>query len=244
MDEMKQSARIEILLRQAATQRDKLLRKVPALSMARQGILTDCLAREFPVETALRGAATKRDQLLPLYRSGIPRSVESILHRRLDAFQAAGLVGASRKLDGLKPSSLSIQQLRADGDRMSNLGDRLSLWLTFFRLRLGIVLTGCAVIVAVLLWLGTWGASSRRNATLPDAPRVDEVNIDSGTELFLRKISIRPFNLDTNEPASLQASFVANSAMHLADGIEAPLGLRLDLPVRAILMEHSLARTP
>ena len=89
MDEMKQSARIEILLRQAATQRDKLLRKVPALSMARQGILTHCLAREFFVETALRGAATKRDQLLPLCRSGIPKSVESILHRRLDASQAA-----------------------------------------------------------------------------------------------------------------------------------------------------------
>ena len=244
MDEMKQSARIEILLRQAATQRDKLLRKVPALSMARQGILTDCLAREFLVETAFRGAATKRDQLLPLYQSGMPKSVESILHRRLDASQAAGLVGASRKLDGLKPSSLSMQQLRADGVQISAWANCTSGWLKLFRSPPAISLSACAMIIAAIFCFGRWRTSSLRHAELPSTPRLDEVNIDSGTELFLRKISIRPFNLDTNEPASLQASFVASSAIHLADGIEAPLGLRLDLPVRAILMEHSLARTP
>jgi hypothetical protein len=100
------------------------------------------------------------------------------------------------------------------------------------------------MIIAAILCFGGWRTSSLRQAELPSTPRLDEVDIDSGTKLFLRKISIRPFNLDTNEPASLQASFVANSAMHLADGIEAPLGLRLDLPVRAILMEPSLAKTP
>jgi hypothetical protein len=80
------------------------------------------------------------------------------------------------------------------------------------------------------------------------------MNIDSGAildrwpigrgDLFTRRVSIRPFNLNTDEPASLQASFLANSGVRLADGIEAPLGLRLDLPVRAILMEDGLARTP
>jgi len=63
-------------------------------------------------------------------------------------------------------------------------------------------------------------------------------------ELFTRPASIRAFNLETNEPASLQASFLANSRVHLGDENAAPLGLRLDLPVRAIFLEDSLARTP
>jgi hypothetical protein len=244
MDEMRQSAEIENALRQVAKQRDKMLRKVPALSPARQAILTDCLAREFPLETALRGAATKRDQLLPLYRSGIPTSVESILHRRLDALQAAGLARGPRKLDGLKPSSLSMQLLGGDGVLISDLVNRSAVWLTFFRSPPAISLMACAMIITAVLCFGSWRTSSLRHAVRPSAPRLDEVKIDSGTELFTRKISIRPFNLNTNEPASLEASFVANNGMHFADGIEAPLDLRLDLPVRAILIEDSLARTP
>jgi hypothetical protein len=223
MDEMKQNAGIENALRQVAKQRDKMLRKVPALSPARQAILADCLACEFPLETALRGAATKRDQLLPLYRSEIPTSVESILHRQLDALKAAGLARPPQKLDGL---------------------NRTSAWLTFFRSPPGISSTACAMIIAAVLCYGSWRTWSLRHAVRPNPPRLDEVNVDSGTELFTRKISIRPFNLNTNEPASLEASFVANNGMHFADGIEASLDLRLDLPVRAILIEDSLARTP
>jgi hypothetical protein len=236
MDEIKQSAGIENVLRQVAKHRDKLLRKVPTLSPACQAILTARLAREFPLETALRGAATKRDQLLPLDRSGIPQSVESML--------AAGLARFPRKLDGLKPSSSSMQQLRGGVVPISDLVDRTSAWLKSFRSLPGILLTACAVIIAVIFCFGSWRTSSLRHAVLPNTPRLDEVNIDSGTELFTRRISIRPFNLNTSEPASLQASIVANSGMHFDDGIEAPLNLRLDLPVKAILMEDSLARTP
>jgi hypothetical protein len=244
MDETKQRSRMEILLQRVAKQRDKLLRKVPALSLARQAILTDCLAREFPVETALRGAARKRDQLLHLYRLAIPKSVESILHRRFDAFQAAGLVGASRKLDGLKPSSLSMQQLRGERVQIPDLVNCTSGWLKLFRSPLAISLTACAVIAAAVLCFGRWRPSSLRYAERPNTPRLDEVNIDSGTELFTRKILIRPFDLNTNEPASLQASFVTNNSVHFADGIETPFGLRLDLPVRAFLTEDGLSRVP
>jgi hypothetical protein len=243
MDEIKQSAGIENVLRQVAKHRDKLLRKVPALSPARQAILTGCLAREFPLETALRGAATKRDQLLPLNRSGIPPSVESILHRQLDALNASGLARAPRRLDGLKPSSSSKQRLRRGGILISDLVGRTSAWLTFFRSP-GISFTACALIIAALLCFGSWRTSPVHHAVLPNAPRLDEVNVDSGTELFPPRISIRPFNLNTNEPVSLQASIVAKNGMHFDDGIKAALDLRLDLPVRAILMEDSLARTP
>jgi hypothetical protein len=244
MDDMKPRSEIYDALRQVGKRRDELLGQRPTLSFQREAILTGFLAREFLVETELCHASAKRDQLLKLGSPEIPALVESILHGQLDALQPAAMDRAPQKLDGLKPSSLSMPQLRAGGDRMSNVGERLSLWPTFFRLRLGIVLTGCAVMVAALLWLGNWGASSRRNATLPDAPRVEEVNVVSGTELFTRKVSIGPFNLDTNQPASLQAFLLTNRDVHFGDGIDATLGLRLDLPVRAIFMEDSLARTP
>jgi hypothetical protein len=244
MDEIKQSAGIENVLRQVAKHRDKLLRKVPALSPARQAILTDCLAREFPLETALRGAATKRDQLLPPYRSGIPRSVESILHRRLDALDAAGLARAPRRLNGLKRASSAKQRLRRGGILTSDLVRRTSVWLTFFRSPPGISFTACALIIAALLCFGSGRTSSVRHAVLPKAPRPDEVNVNPGTDLFIRRVSIRPFNLNTSEPASLQASIVAINRMRFDDGIKAALDLRLDLPERAILMEGSLARTP
>lgn len=241
MDEMKQSAGIENVLRQVAKQRDRLLRKVPALSPAREAILTDCLAREFPLETALRGAATKRDQLLPLYRSGIPPSVESILHRQLDALNAARFARASL---GLDDSSSPKHRFRRGGILISDLVGRTSAWLTFFRSPPGISFTACALIIAALLCFGSWRTSSVHRAVLLNAPRLDEVNVDSGTDLFPPRISIRPFNLNTNEPVSLQASIVATNAMHFDDGIKAALNLRLDLPVRAILMKDSLARTP
>jgi hypothetical protein len=63
-------------------------------------------------------------------------------------------------------------------------------------------------------------------------------------ELFNRKASIRPFDLNKTEPASLQASFFTNSEMYFADENDARLGLRLDLPMKAFFMEQDLARTP
>ncbi|MEY2528896.1 MAG: hypothetical protein QOJ05_986, partial [Verrucomicrobiota bacterium] len=55
---------------------------------------------------------------------------------------------------------------------------------------------------------------------------------------------IRPFNLNANEPASLQASFLTNSPISLVDGKDGPLGLRLPLSMRTSLTEDNFARTP
>jgi hypothetical protein len=244
MDDMEQAGEIYEALRQVGEQRDKLLGKRPELSAQRRAILTGFLAREFPVEAQLYQATAKRDQLLKLGRPEIPASIESILYRRLDALQPAGIDRPPRKLDGLKPSSLPVQQLRGVGDRTADLGDRLSLWLTFFRSRLGIVVTGSAVAVVVILSFGSRATPTRGIATVPDAPRVDAMNVATGTELFTGQVSIGPFNLNTNQPASLQASLLTNRDVHFGNGIDATLGLRLDPPVRAILVEDSLARTP
>jgi hypothetical protein len=244
MDEMKRDSEIDVALREITKHRDKQLEKSLVLSAVRQASLTRLLTREFPIEAALREAATKRDQLLHLCRSGIPPSAESILHRHLNAIQAARLNSAPRKLDGLKPSSLSMQQLCGDGAHISDLINRTSGWLKYFRSPPRIALTVCAMTIAGFLSVGGWRTPSRRHAVLPNAPHVNEMNIGSETGLFARKVSIGPFNLNTNEPASLQASFLANRSVRLAEGIEAPLGLRLDLPVTAILMNDALARTP
>jgi hypothetical protein len=244
MDEMTKPGEMDETLRELAKQRDKLLGNVPALSPAREAVLKAFLAGKFPVEAALREAATRRDQLLNLHPPRVPAFAESILQRELHALRAKGLHPAPRKLDGLKPSSLSIQQLRDDGVRIADFGGRSSVWSTFCRSLPGIALTACAVIIALVLCFDGWGTP--RSAALPNIPRVDPMNIELGTDLFIRKFSIGPFDLNTKERASLQAqaSLLANREILFSDKIDAPLDLRLDLPGPAILVEDNLARIP
>jgi hypothetical protein len=220
MDEMKKVHEIDDALGKVAKQRDKLLSEV-ALSPARRAVLTDLLLGEFPLEMALRETATKRDELLNPQALEIPASIESTLHRQLGAAEAAR--------EGVRGLRVSVPT-----------------WLRLFRSPLGTVLTVCAMITAALLCFGSWLTPSRHSAeSFPHAPRADiESRVILEAELFTQKVAIGPFNLNTNEPASLQASFFANSGVYLANASEAPLGLRLDLPVRVILTDDGLARTP
>jgi hypothetical protein len=126
-------------------------------------------------------------------------------------------------------------------------------WLRIFRSPLGAVLTACVVSTAAILCVSGWGTAPRHNAAenVPEAAGVNSESVltwdrpsTSRAELFGRRITIGPFNLNTSEPASLEASFVSNRRIQFADGVETPLGLRLDLPVRATLMDDGFARTP
>jgi hypothetical protein len=221
MDETKQRGEIDALLREVATQRDKLLGRVPTLSPARRAVLNDFLPGDHPVEAALRQLASNRDQLLKR-PAAIPASAESILRR----------------------------QLMASNRVMNTPG-----WLRFFRSPLNAALTVCVLIAGAILCFSLLGTALRRTAQNHRHPsKTDAGSIESNTisdrsqmaraELFARKALARPFNLNTNEPASLQASFFANSGISFAEGNVGPLGLRLDLPVRVILTEDVLARTP
>lgn len=233
MDEIKQASEIACALRELAKQRDQLLIGMPTLSPARQAVMSDFLVQEFPVETALREAVTKRDELLNLHPPKIPASVESILQL---------VAGAPARDEALRS--------RAPDWRVM-----APVWLRLFRSPLGRLLTACAIITVAILSFGRWGTPSRHHTeNLPRNPQTDRMNTESGViwdqspmgraELFTRKVAIGPFNLSTSERASLQASFLANSGTYFADGIDAPVTIRLDLPVRAILMEDALARTP
>jgi hypothetical protein len=234
MDEMNQGNEIDGALREIVKRRDGVLGRAPTISPARQTVLSEFLAAEFPVEAALREAATKRDRLLKRGPE-ISWSRESSLLRQLRAAEAARDEARERRVS----------------DRVAN----APAFPSFVRSPLGGGLAASTVIAVTILCFAMWETSSRRNAgNLSDTARPDGGNIDSGmildrsllgqAELFTRTASIRAFNLETNEPASLQASFLANSGIHLADGNAAPLGLRLDLPARAIFLDDILARTP
>lgn len=229
MDEMKQAKEIDKALHEVAKRRDQRLNAVPALSPARRAVLTDFLVGEFPVEAALREAVTKRDQLLNPSPE-IPPPAASALHRQLLA---------------AKPVRDEASGWRAADRRVSDW-----IWLRIFRSLPGAAWLVCAVVTAAVLYFGKWGTPLRHNVeNFPHNPRAAGMNLESGVvleraELFARKAVIGPFNLNTNEPASLQASFVANSGVYFADGAETPLALRLDLPLRAILSDDGLARTP
>jgi hypothetical protein len=232
MDEINQNREIEILLRDVAMQRDKRLGKQPALSVARETTLNDFLAREFPVETALVQAATKRDRLLDLH-AGIPASAEMAMSRHLASGERA-----PHRIQG---GCLSV-------------GAHNAWWLRLCRFPRNAALATC-IFIAAILCFGMWGnPSGHRPENSSRTPQVDGANLESAmtlarlsfgrAELFTRTASIRPFNLDTNEPASLQASFLTNSTISLVDGKEGSLGLRLHLPSRTSFTEDNLARTP
>ena len=233
MDEINQNREIEILLRDVAMQRDKRLGKQPTLSVARETTLNYFLAREFPVETALVQAATKRDRMLDLH-AGIPASAEKAMSRHLASGEPA--------------------PHRIHGEPLSAVAHK-GWWLRFFRFPRSAALMTCILIAVAILCFGTWGNPSRHySESFSRTPQVDGSNLESAMtldrlsfgrrELFTRTASIRPFNLNTNEPASLQASFLQNGTISLVDGKEGPLGLRLHLPMGTSFTEDNLARTP
>lgn len=213
MDEIIGAREIDLAMREVARRRDEALNTAPALSPARRAALTAMVARQFPVEEALYEAAAKRDQALPQIPAKIPAAVESILERHLVAAEA------------------------------TSGGRDAAMWLSQFRLPLATALAACALITAALLALGRWEDSRRDARNRSPMTSVDRISVESAMEPFTRLAAIGPFNLNNPEPASLQVSFLANSRIRFADGNNAPLGLRLDLPVKAALMEDELART-
>lgn len=235
MDKVTQGSGIDDALRELAKKRDELLRKVSPLSPARQAILNSLLIEEFPVEAALRDAAVKRDRLLDLPPSGIPVSAESALH--------TGLADAG-------PVRVATYAWRA-----SDSGSSTPLWLRFFRWPAGAVLTASVMTAAAIVCFDRRETPSPNNArNLPDAPPAERLNIDARVkldrspigraELFARQAAIAQFSLSTSEPASLQIAFLTNRGVYLAEGDQASLGIRLDLPARLTLLEDDLARIP
>jgi hypothetical protein len=233
MDKMKRVSEMDDALRELAKLRDGLLCTAPALPPERREVVTRFLAAEFPVGAAIREAALKRDQLLNPHPPQIPVSVELALSQQLQAVDSAR--------DG-------DREWRAPHWRISGW-----VWLRIFRSPLGAALTACVVITGAIVCFGKWATPPRHNAA-ENVPQAAGVNFESvltwdrlstsRAELFGRMVTIGPFNLNTSEPASLESSFVSNRRIQFADSVETPLGLRLDLPVRATLMEDGLARTP
>lgn len=219
MDEIKNNCEIENALRALAQQRDRRLRAAPMLTPAREELLTECLREEFPLESAFGEAALQRDRLLN-QSSELPAPVELALQERIAAHSTSP-----------KSSPPILQRL--------------------IRSRFAAAITVCVMITAAVFLYSDRKTLPHRNA---QNLKGDEVSFDSRVaedrwfigqaELFGRRASIRRFDLNKTEPASLQVSFFTNSEMYFAEGNDVRLGLRLDLPVRAVLVEQDLARTP
>jgi len=214
MDEVKPDQEIDAAMREVARRRAEALNTAPALSRARRAALTALVARQFPVETALHEAAAQRDQALHQIPAKIPAAVESMLIRQL-----------------------ATVELKSDVDRTA-------FWLSPHRLPLAAALTVCFLITVALFGVGRWETSRSGAQSVPRGPLLETISLEGGMEPFVRTIAIGPFNLNTNEPASLQATFFASRRLRFADGKDTSLGLRLDLPITAPLMEDGLARTP
>jgi hypothetical protein len=214
MDEMKQAHEIDAAMREVVDRRDKALSEVLRLSSARHSALAACLARHFPVETILREVGVTRDKAFHQSPLRIPAVVESILQGQLAVLE-------------LTPEA-----------------SRAAFWLSRIKSPLAAVLAACVLIVVALLGLGGWENSRSNARSVPPGPLLETMRLESGLEPFVRTIAIGPFNLNTNEPASLQASSFANRKIRFADGKDMPLGLRLDLPMTAESLEDGFARTP
>ena len=214
MDEMKRAHEIDAAMREVIRRRDNALSKVPALSSVRRTILTNLLSRQFPVQTTLRELALTRDKALPQSPAKIPAAVESMLVRQL-----------------------ATVELKSDVDRTA-------FWRSPLRLPLATALTVCFLITVAFFGPGRWETLRSGAQSVPRGPLLETISLEGGMEPFVRTIAIGPFNLNTNEPASLQATFFASRRLRFADGKDTSLGLRLDLPITAALMEDGLTRTP
>jgi hypothetical protein len=221
MDKMNPSHELDAAMREVATLRDTALGKVPALSSARRAALAASLVRQFPIEAALLEVAANRDKAVHPSPARIPAAVESILNRQL----------------------AEAEKTSADGPG--------PFWLNRLRVSLAAGLALCVLLTAALPRFDVWEPSQRKARNFPPVPRMDQIRNESRIALdgfasswvepFTRKLALGSFNLNTNEPASIQLSFLANR-IRFAD--DTPLGLRLDLPVRVALTEDGFARAP
>lgn len=201
-------------MREVVEHRDKALSKVLKLSSPRHSALAASLARQFPVETILSEVAVTRDEALHQSPVTVSAAVESILQRQLASAEATADISGA------------------------------AYGLSLLRLPLAALLTACILISVALVGLGRWENSRSNAGSAPPGPFLETLRLESGMEPFVRTIAIGPFNLSTNEPASLQASFFANRRIRFSDGKDTRLGLRLDLPMTAASMEDGFARTP
>lgn len=224
-------------LHELTAQRDDLLRDQGTISPDRLQRLHRVLASELLVETALSVAALKRDELRGLPKPGIPAPVEALL---------------AAQLRFLRPT---LHSRRESFRRSENYRGRL--WALLQPEWIGVA-TALVVVSAGVLHFGSWGKPARGvrtpegtalqvSAEPPEGAVVsahqelrtrpeDSFFSTSGNHLNLR--------VSTIELASLRPSLLTINGDYFPDRSERDSGLRLDLPVRQILIDAESGRTP
>lgn len=230
MDEVTQERELDRTLRALASARDQLLTNGLSLTPRREAALRNALRRTFPVEAALHEAAAERDSALDSPSPALPLIVESRLRRTLARTAA--------KVEATHESPASPWQIYA------------ARWLQGFRKSSRIALTACAIVAAAIVCVNRWGAPSQHIAEVSGGCALQATNTElalslnrvalSRSQFISDEARIDRFDLSASleDSAFLQTASYSNSGVASGDAV----GIRLDLPVRALLMEDSTAR--
>jgi len=219
MDEARQRSEVDRLLREISRERDRLLGDVPAIPPFGRASLNGVLTREFPVEAASRKAAAERDRLLTGDQLKIPHTVERALQSVLADFEG---------------------QQASRGVWSSDWRTYFAGWLRLFQWPARAALVAACLMTAVgILFVGKREAPSHRAAGFENI--VQSHPSDSDSQSARAQFNLR---VSTAELASLRASFLALDRSDFRDVAEEQIGMRLDLPVRPILIDGSIARMP
>lgn len=218
-------------LRRIAEQRDTLLSEMESIPPARLAILSHRLSAEFPVEAAMSEMSDRRDQLLTHHQLAIPHSVS----------------------EALRCHVLSARRTQEAGSASSSLSWKsyLPRWTDFLQSpAVALAVAASLIIAAAVMFFGigefpfrveAGGAvargSSAKRLQSDFGPRIESTSGEPhGSQLSLR--------MNAAELARFREAFLATNHPYLAEVSEEPAGMRLDLPLRALLISDGVARIP
>lgn len=224
MDRKIERDAISETLQGIARQRDHLLGRVERIGDERAAALRKSLVRAFPLEAALKKMSIKRDRLLVPSRSKVPCAVAQSLRREISA--AARSARTERrpwKFDWQSPARR---------------------WLLLQWPQRAAIFAVALVIVAAIAQLTNSESRTWLQVTTDDAQTSHSAYAYLQTEPQRAPLPRNQLNLRINaaELASLRASFFTlNRTDPSGEEISA---VRLDLPLRSLLLSDALARTP
>lgn len=209
-----------------ARQRDDLLGDVEPIADERLAALRKTLVRAFPLEAAFEKMAEERDRSLVPYQSTIPSAVAQSLWRSISA-------AARSAREERRPWNFDWQS-----------SARRWLLLHWPQRR-----TVCAVALMIAAAIVQLSNSKSREPVQVTADGVQSSrSAEPGlpTEAQRALLPRNQLNLRINaaELASLRASFLALNHTYWAEPSDEASAVRLDLPLRSLLLSDLAARTP
>jgi hypothetical protein len=249
MDDADQMAELTDAFLEIALRRDSQFGELPQISSSRIEMLNAVLMKEFPVNAAFKVIAARRDDLLDRDHLSIPETVATILHRKVEAIGDAGnhwQAWPLKLLDLLQTPAraaavgcllmvaaiLYFEQWRFPRPNVAEQNDSLTTQNILLGTPIGTLpKEGLAERPSQLPSLAS-PASDRSSSALDRLQR-----ISAPRNQFNLRIS-------TTELVCLRTSFLTANHTYPGEMSDAPVGIRLDLPVRSIFIDGDNAGIP